>query len=57
MKFGKLKQSKRIEELTLNEIVTLPSLKHENIITLNEIYREKGKMYLVYEYCRNGTLE
>ena len=40
-----------------NEIELLKRLKHKNIIHFETDFREKGKWYLVFEYCGKGDLE
>lgn len=32
-------------------------LKHENIVSLHEVFRRKGKLYLVFEYVERTILE
>lgn len=32
-------------------------LRHENIVSLIEVFRRKGKLYLVFEYVDNTILE
>ena len=32
-------------------------LKHENIVTLREAFRRKGRLYLVFEYVERTLLE
>ena len=35
----------------------LRMLKHENIVTLREAFRRKGRLYLVFEYVDRTLLE
>jgi cyclin-dependent kinase-like len=39
------------------EIKVLKEFKHDNIVNLKQVFREKGKLYLVFEYEERTLLE
>jgi cyclin-dependent kinase-like len=40
-----------VKKRALREIHMLKQLKHPNLVNLNEVFRRKRKMHLVFEYC------
>ena len=44
------------EEALQSEVTILQKLKHENIVTCDDFYREDKKYYLVLEYMEGGEL-
>lgn len=40
----------------MREIKVLSELKHPNIISLNKVFREDGKIYLVFDYMERTVL-
>ncbi|MDD4003851.1 MAG: serine/threonine-protein kinase [Elusimicrobiaceae bacterium] len=44
-------------EQLLNEARTVASLRHPNIVDIYTVFREKGDLYLVFEYVDGETLE
>ena len=52
-----IKQFKQKEDYaTKREIETLQSLKHANIINLREVFREQGKLHMVFEFLDTDLL-
>lgn len=43
--------------LALNEVRYLKDLEHPNLIKLKEVIKEKGELYLVYEYADTNLLK
>lgn len=39
-----------VGRVTLRELRMLKSLRHENIVTLMEAFKRRGRLYLVFEY-------
>ena len=39
------------------EIKVLQSFKHANIVNIKDVFREKGKLYLVFDYEQRNLLE
>ncbi|DBA03440.1 TPA: hypothetical protein N0F65_002848, partial [Lagenidium giganteum] len=46
-----------VRKTTLREVKMLRFLKHNNIVTLKEAFRRKGRLYLVFEYMEKNLLE
>lgn len=46
-----------MRKTTLREVKILRMLKHDNIVTLREAFRRKGRLYLVFEYVERTLLE
>ena len=46
-----------MRKTALREIRILKQLKHENIVSLLEVFRHNGKLYLVFEYVERTILE
>lgn len=44
------------DECTQREIDLLQRLKHPNIVAMKEIFREAGKLHMVFEYCPQDML-
>jgi serine/threonine-protein kinase ULK/ATG1 len=47
----------KLEEFTTNEIKTLGRINNPNVIRFIEMLKTVNNMYLVYEFCEDGTLE
>lgn len=47
----------QVRKTALREVRILRSLAHENIVTLHEVFRNSGKLYLVFEYVDRTILE
>lgn len=47
----------KLEQLAINEINILSSVKHENIVKFIETLKTTNNFYFVYEFCNEGTLE
>lgn len=39
------------------EIKILKEFRHENIVNLKEVFREKGKLHLVFDFEQRNLLE
>jgi cyclin-dependent kinase-like len=46
-----------VRKTALREVRILKQLKHENIVNLLEVFRRKGKLYLVFEYIERSLLQ
>lgn len=46
-----------MRKTALREIRILKQLKHDNIVSLIEVFRHNGKLYLVFEYVERTILE
>ena len=44
------------DECTQREIELLQKLKHQNIVRMLELFRENGKLHMVFEYCPQDML-
>ena len=51
------KTNPKLEQLAINEINILSTLKHPNIVRFIETLKTPNNFYFVYEYCNGGTLE
>ena len=49
-KFKESDEDEQVRKTALREVRILKQLKHENIVNLIEVFRRKGKLYLVFEY-------
>lgn len=56
-KFKESDKDEQVRKTALREIRILKQLKHANIVTLHEVFRRKGKLYLVFEYVDGTVLE
>jgi cyclin-dependent kinase-like len=56
-KFKESDHDEQVRKTALREIRILKQLKHPNIVTLHEVFRRKGKLYLVFEYVDGTILE
>ena len=43
--------------ISLNEVRLLKNMEHPNIIRLREVIKERGELYLVYEYADTNLLK
>jgi cyclin-dependent kinase-like len=39
------------------EIKVLQEYRHDNIVNLRSVFREKGKLYLIFDYIERTLLE
>lgn len=46
-----------VRKTMMREIRVLKEYKHGNIVHLREVFREKGKLYLVFDYVEKTLLE
>ncbi|RHY96767.1 hypothetical protein DYB35_008307 [Aphanomyces astaci] len=53
----KFKESDEDEQVKKTAMREIRILKHENIVSLIEVFRRKGKLYLVFEYVEKTILE
>lgn len=56
-KFKESDEDDQVRKTALREIRVLKQLKHDNIVTLLEVFRKNGKLYLVFEYVERTILE
>jgi len=56
-KFKESDEDEQVRKTSLREVRVLKQLRHDNIITLLEVFRRKGKLYLVFEYVDRTILE
>ncbi|EQC42668.1 CMGC/CDKL protein kinase [Saprolegnia diclina VS20] len=56
-KFKESDEDEQVRKTAMREIRILKQLKHENIVNLIEVFRRKGKLYLVFEYVEKTILE
>jgi cyclin-dependent kinase-like len=56
-KFKESDDDEILRKTTLREVKILRLLKHNNIVSLTEAFRRKGKLYLVFEYVEKNLLE
>ncbi|KAH7672810.1 Non-specific serine/threonine protein kinase protein [Dioscorea alata] len=47
---------KKLQDSLLSEIDILKRIDHPNVISLHDIIKASGRIYLVLEYCRGGDL-
>ncbi|CAK4774388.1 unnamed protein product [Aphanomyces euteiches] len=47
-KFKESDEDEQVKKTAMREIRILKQLKHENIVNLIEVFRRKGKLYLVF---------
>lgn len=56
-KFKESDEDEQVRKTALREIRILKQLRHENIVSLIEVFRKSGKLYLVFEYVERTILE
>lgn len=56
-KFKETDDDELIRKTTVREIKVLRSLRHKNIVELQEAFKKKGLVHLVFEYLDNNLLE
>ncbi|KAJ3358472.1 Cyclin-dependent kinase-like 3 [Allomyces javanicus] len=56
-KFKESDDDAQIRKTALREVRMLKQLKHENIVNLLDVFRRKGKLYLVFEHVDHTILE
>ncbi|KAI9338375.1 kinase-like domain-containing protein [Zopfochytrium polystomum] len=56
-KFKESEDDLQIRKTALREVRMLKQLKHDNIVNLLEVFRRKGKLYLVFEHVDHTILE
>lgn len=56
-KFKDSEENDDVRRTTLRELKMLRTLKQDNIVSLREAFRRKGKLYLVFEYVERNMLE
>ena len=56
-KFKESDEDELVRKTALREVRILKQLKHDNIVNLIEVFRRKGKLYLVFEYVDHTILE
>ena len=56
-KFKDSDDDETIRKTTIREVRILRMLQHDNIVSMYEAFRRKGKLYLVFEYVDKNLLE
>ncbi|TYZ57498.1 hypothetical protein PybrP1_004341 [[Pythium] brassicae (nom. inval.)] len=56
-KFKESDDDEQVKKTALREIKVLKALRHANIVSLLEVFRVKGKLYLVFEFVEKTILE
>eukprot|EP00771_Trimastix_marina_P001851 gnl/Trimastix_PCT/2956.p1 GENE.gnl/Trimastix_PCT/2956~~gnl/Trimastix_PCT/2956.p1 ORF type:complete len:432 (-),score=67.05 gnl/Trimastix_PCT/2956:994-2289(-) len=56
-KFKESDEDEQVRKTALREIRILKQLKHPSIINLIEVFRRKGKLYLVFEFMEKTVLD
>jgi cyclin-dependent kinase-like len=56
-KFKESDEDEQVRKTALREVRILKQLRHENIVSLIEVFRRKGKLYLVFEFMESTILE
>lgn len=56
-KFKESDEDEQVRKTALREVRILKQLHHENVVALHELFRRKGKLYLVFEYVDRTLLE
>lgn len=56
-KFKESEEDEVVRKTTLREVKILRIMKHENIVSLKEAFRRKGKLYLVFEFVEKSMLD
>ncbi|OQR94537.1 cyclin-dependent kinase-like [Achlya hypogyna] len=56
-KFKESDEDEQVRKTAMREIRILKQLRHDNIVNLIEVFRRKGKLYLVFEYVEKTILE
>jgi len=56
-KFKESDEDEQVRKTSLREVRVLKQLRHDNVITLLEVFRRKGKLHLVFEYVDRTILE
>jgi cyclin-dependent kinase-like len=55
-KFKESDNDEQVRKTALREIRILKQLRHEHIVSLLEVFRRKGKLYLVFEHVERTLL-
>ena len=56
-KFKESDDTEEVRKTALREVRILKQLRHDNIVSLLEVFRRKRKLYLVFEYVESTLLE
>mmetsp|Transcript_47081 Transcript_47081/g.74308 ORF Transcript_47081/g.74308 Transcript_47081/m.74308 type:complete len:889 (+) Transcript_47081:97-2763(+) len=56
-KFKESEEDEVVKKTTLREVKILRLMRHENIVSLKEAFRRKGKLYLVFEFVERSMLD
>eukprot|EP00002_Diphylleia_rotans_P031335 TRINITY_DN6508_c0_g3_i2.p1 TRINITY_DN6508_c0_g3~~TRINITY_DN6508_c0_g3_i2.p1 ORF type:complete len:590 (+),score=90.70 TRINITY_DN6508_c0_g3_i2:63-1832(+) len=56
-KFKESEDDDQVRKTALREVRILKQLRHDNIVNLIEVFRRKGKLYLVFEHADHTVLE
>ncbi len=50
-------EDSHVRKTMFREIKVLQEYRHDNIVNLREVFREKGKLYLIFDYIERTLLE
>jgi cyclin-dependent kinase-like len=56
-KFKESDEDEQVRKTALREVRILKQLNHDNIVNLIEVFRRKGKLYLVFEFVERTILD
>ena len=56
-KFKESDEDEQVRKTALREIRVLKQLRHDNVVNLLEVFRRKGKLYLVFEHVERNILQ
>eukprot|EP00758_Cryptobia_borreli_P018363 Tbor_TRINITY_DN6769_c0_g1::TRINITY_DN6769_c0_g1_i1::g.15336::m.15336/K08824/CDKL; cyclin-dependent kinase-like len=55
-RFKEGEEDEQTRKTSLREVRVLKQLRHDNIVALLDVFRRRGKLYLVFEYIGEGTI-
>ena len=56
-KFKESDDDEQVRKTALREVRVLKQLAHPNVVSLHDVFRRRGKLYLVFEYVERTILE
>ena len=55
-RFKEGEEDEQTRKTSLREVRVLKQLRHDNVVTLLDVFRRKGKLHLVFEHIGEGTI-
>lgn len=55
-RFKEGEEDEQTRKTSLREVRVLKQLRHDNVVTLLDVFRRKGKLHLVFEFIEEGTI-